>query len=454
MSLKITISGVRGIAGTSLTEEFLRSFIHAYISYSGVKKIAIGTDSRLSRRFVADIVLDELFLNSVNVVWLGIAPTPTVQVVTKELGLDGGIVITASHNPAEWNGLKFIRKDGVFLNEAEAAALIKTYESRISPPVPNNTKKNTLSSFYEEKESARSLHLDKVLKNVDVAAIRTKKFKVCIDPVNGAGSKITKELLSSLGCEITSINDDTEIEFQRGPEPLPQNLKALEKIVRSTSSDIGFAQDPDADRLSIVSDKGTAIGEEYSMALCAAHIFETNKRVKGLCAATNLSTSRMIDDIALAHGAQVFRTKVGEVNVSEKIKEKSCIIGGEGNGGVIFPKVGLGRDSLCGIALILEYMAHSGKKISELAALAPKYCMIKDKIEMPENRIADFIELVKQQYQGEKTDTTDGLKIDFSDGWVHVRPSNTEPVVRFIAEGKDLHSVEKVIKQIRSIAEA
>ena len=273
-----------------------------------------------------------------------------------------------------------------------------------------------------------------------------------IDPVNGAGSKITKELLERLGCEIISINDDTEIEFQRGPEPVPENMKALEKIVKATSFDIGFAQDPDADRLSIVSDKGEAIGEEYSLALCAAHIFEKNIKIKGLCAAANLSTSRMIDDIADLCKAKVFRTKVGEVNVSEKIKEKNCIIGGEGNGGVIFPKVGFGRDSLSGIALILEYMACSGKKISELAGLIPKYRMIKDKMEMPENKIAGFLELVKKQYQSEKMDLTDGLKIDFKDAWVHVRPSNTEPVVRFIAEGKDAVSVEKIIKQIRSLA--
>ena len=454
MSLKITISGVRGIVGESLTEDFIRSFISSYIKYSGCKKIAVGTDTRLSRKFVADIVLDELFLNNVGVAWLGIAPTPTVQVVTKELGLDGGIVITASHNPSQWNGLKFIRKDGIFLNEKEAGDLIRLYEERKKTPPALRPKKAGVALFYEDKERARSIHLEKIIRNVDSAAIKAKKFKVALDPGNGAGSVITKELLTLLGCEIISINDDTEKEFQRGPEPVPENLKALEKIVAACKADIGFAQDPDADRLSIVSDKGIAIGEEYSLALCAAHMFEKKKKGRSLCATANLSTSRMIDDIAKKFGAAVFRTKVGEVNVSEKIKEKNCIIGGEGNGGVIFPEVGLGRDSLSGIALILEYMALTGKKISELAAEIPGYIMVKDKMEMQENKIAGFIERVKERFAGERSDMTDGLKIDFADGWVHVRPSNTEPVVRFIAEGKNRGSVEKTIGQIRGLSKA
>ncbi len=452
MSLKITISGVRGIVGKSLTEDFIRSFIRAYIRYSGCKKIALGTDTRLSREFVSDIVLDELCAKEVSVVWLGIAPTPTVQVITKELGLDGGIVITASHNPSQWNGLKFVTKDGVFLNEKEATALIKEYEKSKKNNADKTASADLTASFVEKKESARSLHLEKIIKNIDAPLIRSKKITVALDPGNGAGSKITKELLSLLGCRVIAINDDTEKEFQRGPEPVPQNLGALEKLVLLTKADIGFAQDPDADRLSIVSNAGAAIGEEYSLALCAAHLLEKNKEKKGLCVAANLSTSRMLDDIAKKYGAEVIRTKVGEVNVSEKMKEKGCLIGGEGNGGVIFPKVGFGRDSLSGIALVLEYMAKTGKTLSGLAKEIPSYVMIKDKIEMKEDKIADFISLVKKQYPGEKVDETDGSKIEFKKGWVHIRPSNTEPVVRFIAEGKDRIYVEKLIQGIRQLA--
>ena len=432
--------------GESLTEDFIRSFISAYVRFSDCKKIAIGTDTRFSRRFVADIVLDELLSNNVNVVWLGIAPTPTVQVITKELGLDGGIVITASHNPTEWNGLKFIRKDGIFLNEAEAGALIKAYESLKNAPPQRKRDKDTLSSFYEEKENARSIHIEKILKRVDSAAIRAKKFKVAMDPGKGAGSKITKELLTLLGCEIISINDDTEKEFQRGPEPVPENLKALEKIVAASKADIGFAQDPDADRLSIVSEEGIAIGEEYTLALAAEFVLSMAKGN----VATNLSTSRMIDDIAKKYGVKVMRTKIGEVNVSEKMKETKSVIGGEGNGGVIYPAVGYGRDSIAGIGLILNYLASSNKKVSELVNAIPKYVIIKDRIELSDaGKINSLIKKVKERYSSEKINDMDGIKIDFPDSWVHIRPSNTEPIVRVIAEAKSAEAGNKLISSLK-----
>ena len=449
MTLKISISGVRGIAGESLTDDVVRNFAKAFSVYLKKGRVVIGSDTRLSGKHVKDIVISELCINGFEVIDIGIAPTPTTQLAVRSHKAKGGIVITASHNPPEWNGLKFIRDDGIFLNEQQAGRLIKIF-SELPPPGPPAEQ---LSKCFKEDKEALDFHISSVIRHIDAKTIRKKVFKVAIDCCNGAGSVITKGLLRELGCEIIAINTDIEKEPPRGSEPVPQNLASLCKVVRDIGADIGFAQDPDADRLSIVSDKGIAIGEEYSLALAVSFILSRTAKSKGNIVVANLSTSRMIDDIARKYGAKVLRTKVGEVNVSEKMKETGAVIGGEGNGGIIWPSVGFGRDSLAGIGLILDYMSGTGKNISDLAGGIPSYTMIKDKISLssPEE-IDELLEAILEKYSGEKLDRTDGVKIDLQDGWAHIRASNTEPVVRIIAEGKDASMTKKLVEEIKALA--
>lgn len=451
MTLKVTISGVRGISGESLTAAVADDFAKAFADYTEKGTIVIGSDTRRSGPQIKDIVVSRLTKEGCRVIDIGIAPTPTVQLAVRKNGASGGIIITASHNPPQWNGLKFVRSDGIFLNEAQANRLISMYEKISSGPKPPNTA-GTATSCSVDK-TAIDHHIQLVLAAIDAEAVKANKFKVAIDCCNGAGSGITPKLLRALGCEIFAINTDITSDPPRGSEPVPQNLGQLCTIVKKFGADVGFAQDPDADRLSIVSEEGKAIGEEYSLALAADHVFSLNAGEKDMSSATNLSTSRMIEDIAKKYGAGVVRTKVGEVNVSEKMKEIGAVIGGEGNGGIIYPKVGYGRDSIIGIALILWAMACSGKKLSQLAGQIKSYEMIKDKIEMA--RTEDILKLlarVKEKYSKEKIDASDGLKIDLAEGWLHVRGSNTEPIVRIIAEGIDKGSALKLIEGIKALA--
>jgi phosphomannomutase len=448
MTLKISFSGVRGIVDGSLTDEVVANFAAAFAQYLGGGTVVIGSDTRYSKDHIKDIVFQELAKNGCSPVDLGIAPTPTVQLATVNLNAKGGIVITASHNPSQWNGLKFIRNDGIFLNEEEIGKLVVIYEnlSRIK-----REDDKWFAKSFVKNDSCADYHVQRVISNIDSSAIKKKKFRVALDSCNGAGSAITKELLKALDCEIIAINTDVGSDFPRGAEPVPENLGQLCGIVRDLGADVGFAQDPDADRLAVVSEQGVAIGEEYTLALCSYHILHDNWKIKDKTVVTNLSTSRMIDDIAKKFGTKVIRTKIGEVNVSETIKKENAIIGGEGNGGVIFPKVGYGRDSLSGIGLILDYLAGSGEKLSELAGLIPRYFIVKDKIALSDpDKIKSLLEKVKEKYKNEKTDMTDGIKIDFEDGWLHVRESNTEPAVRIIAEAKTKDKAKQMIEDLKS----
>lgn len=454
MTLIVSISGVRGIAGESLNEKVVSDFAKAFSQYLGKgKKVVIGSDTRLSGPSIKDIVVSTLCKEGSSVIDVGIAPTPTVQLAVRNLKADGGIIITASHNPPPWNGLKFVRDDGIFLNETQAKKLISLHEKISKENASPENKEDAGCSLCCTKDlKALDHHIETVFKNIDIESIRKRKFKVAIDCCNGAGSVITQEFLRRLDCEIIAINTDTGKEPPRGSEPIPENLKTLCKIVRDFNADAGFAQDPDADRLSIVSDEAVAIGEEYTLALCADFVLSTAGNIKNPTAVTNLSTSRMIEDVMAKYKGKVIRTKVGEVNVSEKIKETGAIIGGEGNGGVIYPKVGFGRDSISGIGLMLNYMAFSGKKISELARGIPKYYMIKDKINLDDkSQIQELLNKVKDAFIKEKTDTADGIKIDLKEGWVHVRGSNTEPIVRIIAESNTLNSSLGLIEKIKAL---
>jgi len=441
--LKISISGVRGIANESLTPEVCLNFAKAAGTYFKGGTLVLGTDTRVSSEFIKGIVMQGLLSCGCKVIDLGIVPTPTVGFMIRELKIDGGIMITASHNPGEWNGLKFLRSDGIFLNAEQAEKLIGIYQSEEFLEGSGGSVR-----FFKK---AGDRHIKKVLKTVNASRIRSKKFKVVIDSVNGAGSLITPQLLKKLGCKVVEINTDIKEPFPHGAEPTPENLAQLREAVYAEKADIGFAQDPDADRLAMVTEKGVSVSEEYTLALCVEHILLTRHSGRRIVVA-NLSTTRAIDEITHKLGGVVLRTRIGEVYVAEEIKKEKALIGGEGNGGVIFPEVGYNRDSLAGIALILDRLAGEKKKISEIINALPQYFSAKKKIECKNQQEAENImDKVKEVFKSGTLDTTEGIKVILKDSWVHIRPSNTEPIVRVIAEAKSADEAEALANRILKI---
>jgi phosphomannomutase len=441
MTLKISISGIRGISGESLTDSVISDFSKAFATYLKKGTVVVGRDPRSSGEKIKDAVISELNKCGLDVVYLGICPTPTVQLMLKELKADGGIIITASHNPAQWNGLKFVRRDGIFLNAQEADALINIYENKKF--IPSNR-----TGGIKTHKNPFDAHVNKVLECVDVRSIRKRKFKVVIDSCNGAGSKITVKLLKELGCEVVELNTDLNETFPHNPEPVPENLNGLCEEVKGSGADIGFAQDADADRLAIVTDKGIAPGEEYTLAIAVEHILSKVK-TPGLKVVTNLSTSMMIDDVARKYNAAVIRTKIGEVNVAEEMVRQKAVIGGEGNGGVMHPGVGYNRDSLIGIGIILDALSASGKSISFIIDSLPQYTIVKKKVDCSsKSEVDSLISKVKSAFSGEKLDLTEGVKILFKNAWVHVRASNTEPIIRIIAEAESKDRALELINRI------
>jgi phosphomannomutase len=427
-SLKIGISGVRGIVGDSLTNAIVMEFGKTFSTFINCGTIAIARDTRTSGDMLKSSVVAGVLSCGCNVIDIGVAPTPTALFYVRKNRVDGGIIVTASHNPGEWNGLKFAEKDGTFLGEASLENFFDIYYKKEFRQVPWGAIKNIKTD-----SAAADAHICEVLKNLDVKVIRKRRFKVGVDYVNGTGCVITPKFLSELGCSVISINDEPTGLFKHEPEPLPKNLKGLCSLVRQKRLDIGFAQDPDADRLAVVSEKGVAIGEELTLGLSVRFILSYRK--KGVVV-TNLSASRILDDIASEFKIRLIRTKVGESNVVCEMKKRGATIGGEGNGGVIFPSINYGRDSLVAMGLILEYLAKSNKRVSQLSAELPHYEMIKGKFECPFSRTADVLDAIKCFYKNEKVNTIDGIKVIWPDKWIHIRSSNTEPIIRVIAEAR------------------
>jgi len=471
MSLKIGVSGVRGIIGDSLTEEVISNFAKAYGTFvkskvkskkAKVMAILIGRDTRQSGGYVRNVVIDGLVATGCKVTDVGLCTTPAALFLTRFLKADGAIIITASHNPSQWNGLKFVRPDGTFLTKKEVEKLIKIYHTKKFTLVANKKGGNIT-----ENPDAIKAHLDRVVKSVDVKAIKKAKFKVAVDYCNGTGAVTTPYLLKKLGCEVVAINTYPDGNFAHNPEPVAKNLEQLAKFVKETKADVGFAQDPDADRLAVVSEKGVPIGEENTLALAVKHVLskrclasdrqQSCDKVPGtfLKVVVNLSTSRMIDDICNEFGATLYRSAVGETNVVDKMRDVGAIVGGEGNGGVIYPSVNFGRDSFIGMALILEYMAKTDKKLSELVGSIKQYCIEKIKIDCPQEKIAGILKNIKNnsklKAQNAKFNTIDGVKIDYPTGWVHVRGSNTEPVIRIMAEAATKDAALEYINRIKGL---
>lgn len=447
MTLKITISGVRGIFGESLTMELATKFGIAYGKLIKEGKVVIGSDTRASGPQVKKALLQGLISQDIEVVDVGILPTPSVQVLTRMSKAQGGVIITASHNPKQWNGIKFVSPEGIFLSEDKVNELVRLYESVSAAEL---AKANQQQVAVKEDKAFAAKHLEKVLELVDVGLIKNSGLKVVLDSCCGAGSAIAAELLKELGVNFIQINAELDVtKCRRGLEPIAENLGELSQKVKEFGADIGLAQDPDADRLAIVNEKGEAIGEDYTLCLISDYMLKLRKAGKmpgenAIC--TNLSTTRIIDDIAKKHGAKVIRTKIGEVNVSMAMKETNAVTGGEGNGGIMMPSIGYGRDSVAGIAFMLQYLAESKKKVSELVNENPRYTMYKTKIECTSNeQIKEVLGKVKAQFKNEDLSEIDGIKIVFKDGnWLHVRASNTEPIIRIISEAETLDKAKAI----------
>jgi len=445
--LIISISGMRGIVGENLTGAIACEYGAAFGTFLKSKtaekiSVAIGQDSRPSGNMIKAAVSAGLCSVGVDVVDLGIVTTPCVGIMLRELGCAGGVVITASHNPLPFNGIKLLLGNGIAPDPATAEAIKKIYFDKsfgyVTSPQCGKIKAD---------DRTGKVHIDKVLAIIDKNKIAAKKIKIALDCVNGAGGPVTKELLGILGCEVVAINDEPTGMFAHTPEPTAENIIDLRQLVVRAGADIGFAQDPDADRLAIVDEKGNYIGEEYTLALAAKFIYNSMKGP----AAANLSTSRMIDDVAGGAGAKVVRTPVGEANVAKAMIENKCVIGGEGNGGIIDLRVGPVRDSLVGIGLVLQLMADTGKKVSELVGEIPSYYMKKDKLEADKTLAGKICEGAKAVFTDARLDTADGYRFDFADGWVHLRTSNTEPVMRIIVEATDKAAAERYIGKVNEI---
>lgn len=440
--IKISISGIRGIIGhpEGLTPELIINFSQAFGTFTKGGTIVIGSDSRPTREMVRQAVTSGLLATGCHIIDLGIVPTPTVLLMVKQYKASGGIIITASHNPLEWNALKLVHAEGRFLFQSEADRLINLYNRKKF----NLVKWDKILSIKNIplKETWDS-HLDKILKHINVKKIKSKKFHVAIDPVNGAGSDMTAYFLKKLGCKVSSINDRPNGLFGRGAEPTPSNLKNLSILVRKEKADIGFAQDPDADRLAVVDESGTPLGEEYTLALCIQYILQKKKGPVVLNQATSLAG----EFIAEQYGQKTFRTKIGEINVTEQMIKRKAVIGGEGNGGVIYPRINTGRDSFVGIGLILDYMAQTAEPISLLKSRLPQFTMVKKKIQTDTINLTKYIAKIKKQFQKNRVSTLDGLYIRFDNSWVNIRSSNTEPIIRITAEAKDKKEANALVQR-------
>jgi len=428
-------SGLRGIAEDHFTPELIDNYISAFISTQNIKSCVIGRDGRPSGKQISQWVIDSFHKNGINVENCGLATTPTMQVMTEKEHFDGGIVITASHNPSEYNGLKFLQTDGTFLSPEQCEELFKAVDQNVSIDPPNSL------GVVSDYSTANEEHIDKVLaaKCIDTDNIRKNNFKVVIDAVNGAGSFILPMLCERLDCEVITMNCSGDGNFSRIPEPLAENLDALEQKVLEVGADIGFATDPDGDRLSIVSNKGKAIGEEYTLVLAVKNYLNFQESM----VVTNLSTSMMLDNIT----NKTIRTRIGEAHVVQKMNELNISIGGEGNGGVILKEVHLGRDSLVAVSMILSLLSISGKSISDEICSIPKYLMVKDKILLNSKIDFDSLESI---FDCDEINRLDGIKFSWSDKWIHIRKSNTEPIIRIFAEAPTKDEVDELVNTLKN----
>jgi phosphomannomutase len=446
-TLMVSISGIRGIVGDGLDPQVLVRFTSAYADFIGKGKVVVGRDARISGDMVRLITEGTLLSKGIDVVDIGIVPTPTVQYTVNRMKASGGIAISASHNPNQWNALKLLNKTGQFMSPEENYELLKIL----------NTERGTFNTWehlgkLEYNHEALKRHMDGVLalNHINPNEIKKKKFKVVADCVNGAGVYIIPQLLRELGCEVIELNCEKTGIFPRLPEPLPENLTETMETVKKHSADFAVVVDPDVDRLVLIDDKGNPFGEENTIALAVKFVLSKHKGN----VTVNLSTTRAVDDIAAAYNSKVFRSSVGEANVVKKMKEVDAVIGGEGSGGVIYPALHYGRDALVGIAIVLQYLAETGRKLSEEKKQIPAYHIAKRKIDLGSTDPQFVISKLADRYKNDRINTEDGLRIDFEDHWVHFRKSNTEPIIRIITEAREKEEAERLsLKYSKEIEE-
>ena len=443
----ISVSGIRGRVGHGLSPEVVARYAAAFgawaIATGPSKAVVLGRDSRVSGPIFHQIARASLEAAGANVIDLGMTTTPSLQMAVEHHHAAGGLCITASHNPIEWNALKFIGPSGLFLSADEGREMRALVESGI----PYATWDTLGTTQFDGDAITR--HIQQVLKLpfINVEAIRARGFRVAYDACAGAGGAIIPHLLELLGCEVHEINVRADGRFPRPPEPVAENLKELEKLVKDTGAQVGFATDPDVDRLALVSDTGEAIGEDYTLALASRVVLRHRKGH----VVTNLSTSRVLDDAAAEFGQRVIRAPVGEVNVALRMKKEHAVIGGEGNGGVILPELHLGRDAPLGVALVLQLMLEDSRPISQMVADAPRYAILKDKLDLPNAPLDTVYAALRAAFPEAEADTQDGLRLGWPDRWVHVRPSGTEPIVRVIAEAPTRDEAAQLVQRGRQL---
>lgn len=459
MSLIKSISGIRGTIGGAVNDNLtpldvvkFASAFGTWLQNSRNKKdltIVIGRDARISGQMVSSLVSATLQGLGINVVDLGLSTTPTVEVMVPELQADGGIILTASHNPKQWNALKLLNEKGEFINAENGAEVLALAESEAF----SYAEVDDLGS-YETREDGFDIHIKKILDlpMVDADTVRAKKFRVVLDAVNSTGGISLPPLLEQLGCEVIKLYCEPNGHFPHNPEPLKEHLTDICELVKKENADLGIVVDPDVDRLAIIDENGEMFGEEYTLVAVADYLLKNKNGV----AISNLSSSRALRDVAKQHNSEYFASAVGEVNVVNLMKEKHAVIGGEGNGGIIYPDLHYGRDSLVGIALFLTHLAKENKTVSELRAGYPPYFMGKKKIELtPDIDVDGLLTKMQQEYQNEEVSTVDGVKIDFADNWVHLRKSNTEPIIRIYTEAPTQEDADRLgddmIAKIRSL---
>lgn len=439
-----SVSGIRGVIGEGLTPDVLLRHVKAFLELTGARKVVIGRDSRPTGTQVVDFVAGVCQLAGVEVVDAGLATTPTVELLVEHTQAGGGIIVTASHNPVEWNALKFLDAKGLFLGPDQAAKLFALADANAFqwPTYAQVAGRSALGA-------SDTIHIDGTLALpfVDVDAIRAAHFKVAVDAVNGAGSSVVPALLEALGCEVVRVHCSPDGTFPRGAEPLPENLVDLSQAVRAQNCHVGFALDPDADRCAIVDAQGRAIGEEYTLPIAVETVLERDKRP--VC--INLSSSRMSEDVAAQFGVPCSRAKVGEINVSLAMMAENCVIGGEGNGGVILPALHYGRDSLVAVALVLDWMARHNAGIADWVASHPAYAMPKKKFALGTTPVGVVLEKVAAEFPDWTCDNRDGLWFGKERSWVHVRASNTEPVIRVIAEAPSVAEAEALCARVEKL---
>src|SRR5437867_6294001 len=440
-TLKISISGVRGVIGESLTPSLLTRFAQAFGTYVGARTIVIGRDPRTSGEMVKQAVIAGLLSSGCRILDIGMCPVPTIQLLVRHHRAHGGIAITASHNPAEWNALKFIGQGGFFLNTGQARELLDIYHQGEYTRVGGAEMREV-----GEVSGATDLHVQKIIEVLGPLPTRKKKLRVVLDACNGAGSLVGPKLLASLAAEVFTINATPDGSFPRAAEPLPENLGDLCDAVKAHRADVGFAQDMDADRLAIVSEGGVAIGEEYTLLLATLNVLSKNPGP----VVANLSNTSALQKLVGRFGCPLFLSKIGEVNVTEEMQKQSAVIGGEGNGGVIYPRLNFARDSLVGMALILHLLAETGKTITELVNSLPRFVLIKEKLACPSDKISVVLRKLRHEYGSLPMDLRDGVKVSLPNGWFLVRGSNTEPIIRVIAEAESEADARTIIDRVYS----